>query len=161
MEKQRAKYGEPLVWLNNHSNFQSDECLPWPYGKAANGYGSVRVGGKTAHAHAVMCRIAHGPPPTATHTDVAHSCVGRRDCCNPRHLRHATPAENQQDKIVQGTMPRGSRHSKAKLSETAVRDIRAAIKDGSATQAQLARKYDVSHKAVAFVVSGANWGWLK
>lgn len=105
-----------------------------------------------------MCMVAHGEPPTGSH-EAAHSCGnGREGCVNPRHLRWATPVENQSDKVAHGTTYRGERHWSAKLTEVEVKEIRALL--GTMSQAAIARLYGVDPSAVSEIKSGKTWGWL-
>ena len=151
----RAARGAGLNWLRVRAGYAGDECLLWPFGRN-NGYGSVRVGGRTAHAHRVMCLMVHGDPPEGR-TDAAHTC-GNKLCCTPKHLRHATPAENQRDKIAHGTIPRGERNTSARLTAKEVRLIRRSV--GRVTESELARRYNITPQAVNLIVKRVNWAWL-
>ena len=88
-----------LVWLNEHSTWKDDECLQWPFAKAANGSGAVRVSKKQWTASALMCTIAHGEKPTGKH-EAVHSCGNWRwGCVNPNHLRWETRSKSRKRKI--------------------------------------------------------------
>lgn len=79
----------------------TQDCIEWPFHKNPRGYG--RLGDGRA-AHRVMCEMAHGEPPFSN-AQAAHWC-GDASCVNPRHLRWATPKENEQDKYRHGTRRR-------------------------------------------------------
>ena len=83
----------------------TDDCIVFAGKQQPNGYGRVSVGGRYQRAHRLACRMAHGEPPRRS-LDAAHSC-GERMCINPRHLRWATRAENEHDKIAHGRSNRG------------------------------------------------------
>lgn len=134
--------------------FEGDNCLIWPYGRAKSGYGMVYPNGKPENAHRVVCRLAHGDPPTPEH-HAAHSC-GVRACVNPRHLRWATRVENFSDMIAHGTKTLGERHPQSKLNETQVKDIRASV--GKVSKYALAKRYGVSHSTITDVITGKTWG---
>jgi len=148
--------GEPLRFLNEALVYTGDDCLLWPFGLCNTGYGQVRWNAKPRTVHSVVCECVHGPRPSTKH-EVAHSC-GERRCCNPRHLRWATRAENEADKVAHERSNRGERQGASKLTETAVRAIRAA--GNIASQAFLARQYGVCQSTISDVRSGRRWGWL-
>jgi len=133
---------------------QTDDCVLWPYGKNAYGYGRLGTPfGGTRGAHRVACMLAHGDPPVGH--DAAHSCRSRA-CVNPRHLRWATRKENMRDKVRDGTNPTGERHGGAKLDEQDVIDIRSRVRAGE-VQSALAAEFGVSRATVCLLVSGKNW----
>lgn len=87
-------------WLKAHVGHAGTECLVWPFGRFSNGYGQVYIQGKNCVASREMCILAHGNPPTPSH-EAAHRCGnGHLGCVNPQHLRWATAAENQADKLT-------------------------------------------------------------
>lgn len=154
----RPEWGEPRKWLRSHVAYEGDECLIWPFSRLTLGYPSVRIDGRLQIASRVMCEWAHGPPPKG-HWAV-HSCGnGHLGCVNPRHLRWATPEQNQADSIEHGTRVRGSRVGISKLTETNVRAIRAM--KGQVTQRRLATEYGVSEGLISLIMSGRSWAWLK
>lgn len=137
---------------------QSDDCLLWPYGKAHYGYGEVLIDGRKRLAHRVVCEITHGQPPPGKN-DTAHSC-GNRLCVNPHHLRWATRAENETDKLSHGTSNRGARHGMSKLSVDDVREIRALHR--TMRHKDIAKKFGISAKYVNEIASRrSRWAWLK
>jgi hypothetical protein len=52
---------------------------------------------------------------------------------------------------------RGENHAHAKLSVSAVKDIKARFVSKQATQTQLAREYGVSQNAIWRIVHGVTW----
>lgn len=101
----QTAYGQGQKWLQEHVGHDGDECLIWPFGKSDTGYGTLNVDGVVGGTHRFMCKMAHGEPPSPD-LQAAHSC-GVRACVNPKHLRWATQAENEADKIIHGTDNRG------------------------------------------------------
>lgn len=130
-----------------------EDCLIWPYTKSGNGYGQVYVGGKMKSVHRLVCEHRHGPAPSAKH-HAAHNC-GNRICCNPSHIRWATPSENNLDKILHGTDQRGERNGFAKLNNATVRECRRLV--GRVPLRKLAKLYGVSDTAVYLAVAGKTW----
>lgn len=153
--------GEPLKWLLDVAlRCTGDECLQWPFGKFPNGYGSVKNHGRAVPVHRLVCLLAHGEPPTPLH-QAAHSCgQGATICCvNPRHLRWATVTENQHDKLIHGTLVRGERNVKSRLTEADVREIRKLR--GVMTQRAMAKQFRVAPATIAMIHTRRNWGWLR
>jgi hypothetical protein len=143
-------------WLEAHARAQTDDCIPWPFGKTKGGYGTLMVQGHRTTAHREMCKLVHGEPPAPT-LDAAHSC-GRRDCCNPRHIRWATRAENASDKVAHGTATRGVRNYQTTITEDQAREIISRL--GQKSPAAIARELGVSRAVVKSISAGCSWTWL-
>lgn len=126
------------------------DCLIWPYGKTAAGYGMVMVEGRAIYTHVFVCEAVHGARPKGRY-EAAHKC-GNPACCNPKHLRWATPHENALDKRGHGTMPRGERHHWAKLSDEEV-DAIIDLK-GRQNRSAVAKQFGVDPKYVDAVWAG-------
>src|SRR5690606_6465223 len=107
-----------------NSSYAGDDCLKWPFGVGDHGRGIVTISGSTVSAPRAMCKSAHGEPPAPYH-QAAHSCGnGHLGCMNPKHLRWATVRENELDKIIHGTVRRGSDINTAKVTAEEVIQIR-------------------------------------
>ena len=126
-------------------------AMEWPFRKDHSGYGMIYQDGITTGAHRVICRLAHGQPPTATH-QAAHSC-NNPSCVNPSHLRWATPSENQQDRIAHGTYQCGEQIAGSRLSPADVLAIRAAV----GSQMQIAQRFGIGRGTVRAILSGRTW----
>ncbi|RAK68809.1 hypothetical protein DJ019_02000 [Phenylobacterium kunshanense] len=150
----------PLRWLREHLDWQSDDCLIWPFGRTGMGYGAVYPkGDRQQMAHRWVCEQVHGPQP-ADRPWVAHSCGnGHKGCVNPRHLRWATPKENGEDRCAHGNAPRGEAHRGARLTESEVRQIRRLA--GTLSLRQVAKQFGVTSGAVSAIRSGRTWSWLR
>jgi len=153
-----ASPGALKAWIIEHAGHSSDECLIWPFSRSPSGYpNSMGFGDQVTPAHRVMCTVAHGEPPTATH-HAAHSCGnGRGGCISPRHLRWATPLENAADKTAHGTTVRGEAVGGAKVSESTVLEIYALRGGGQRT---VAKQFGVTRKIVRAIWRGDTWAWL-
>lgn len=79
---------------------------------------------------------------------------------NPRHLRWATVSENARDRIVHGTWLHGETCHAAKLTEEAVRQIKATSPGADAAR-DLGRQFNVSPKTIRNVWRGDTWAWLE
>ena len=164
------KHGDPLAggtsqgicmkWLEDHSSHVGDECLIWPFGTFGNGYAKVYDPSdrKTKSATNIMCRRAHGEPPSDKH-EGCHSCAGGpKACINPGHLRWGTKSENAADRLLDGTANRGIRHGIAKLDDNDVRTIREMAK--SQSQTFVGSHFGVCQQTVSDIVTRRNWAWL-
>ena len=152
--------GESLNWLKDHASYQGDDCLIWPFTRSASGYGVIYIDGKQRQAHREICRIAHGDPPSDDYQS-AHSCgKGHEGCVNQRHLRWATAAENQADRVKHGTSSRGSGNGCSILNEGQVYAIRDRIYAGE-KQSDIAADFGVSKSTVHLIKTGRNWGWME
>lgn len=138
--------------------YDGDECFIWPYGRGAHGRAMGSTGSASRFVSRTVCEAAHGPPPTPKH-EAAHSCGrGHEGCVAKRHLRWATPAENQADRTIHGTSNRGSRHGMGKLTEDDVRQIR--MLQGTLFHREIADLFGVSREAIGLVLRGERWRWL-
>lgn len=156
--RRAAPRGGAEAWIREHADYEGDDCLIWPYSRFRNNYGKAEYQGKTTSAARLMCTIAHGPPPTQQ-LEAAHSCGRGHDACvNPKHLRWATKKENAADRAIHGTECRGSERHNTKLTEEAVREIRALL--GTQTQASIADKYGVNFTVISAIKRGKTWRWL-
>jgi hypothetical protein len=68
-------------------------CWNWTASRNPDGYGLVRMGGKTYRAHRIAYEVTHGPISDGALID--HTCSNPR-CVNPAHLRAVTPKQNQE-----------------------------------------------------------------
>lgn len=153
MERDRRR-GDVRKWLGEALHREQEECLLFPFGCGADGYGLVWMGGKMIRAHRWVCEEAHGQPPSTNHHS-AHSC-GNRKCVNKRHLRWASRAENEADKVVHVRSNRGERQGGSKLTTEAVLKIRAA----TGVQRRIAKEFGVSEQAISAIKNRRTWSWL-
>ena len=122
-------------------------CWPW-IGKARHkfGYGLFFVDRQNGLArslikasHRVAYELTYGPIPPGK--NVLHDC-DNPPCCNPKHLSLGTQLENMAGAADRGRTARGEKHSRAKLTEQEVLQIRAM--DGRLSPADIAGKFEVS-----------------
>lgn len=152
-------HGELLKWLADHAADIGEDCLTWPFGRNAGGYGEVSFEGRQQLASRVMCELAHGAP-RDTGTQAAHSCGrGHLGCVRPNHLRWATREENASDKKLHGTDGRGEKNAFAKLSDQEADAIRRLACAPKANQRRIAAVYGITQATVSDIKRGRRRGW--
>jgi len=145
-------------------------------GNAGSGYPAIKVAGRQVKAHRYAVEQASGSALNAADV-VLHTCdvprcvrndeagtyaVGERLLPRWGHLAIGTAADNIADAIAKrrgrrvGHDQRGARNGHARLSEAAVRTIRARCLGGE-TQTAVARDYGVSSRTVNAIMRGALW----
>lgn len=146
-------------WIEEHSSFQGDECLVWPFSVAPHGRGVVTFRGVTTSAPRAMCIAAHGEPKSGN-LHAAHACGnGHKGCLNPRHLRWATPQDNERDKALHGTLRIGEAVNTCKLTSVAVEEIRSRLGAGE-RGSDLASEFGVSRSQISAIKTRKAWSWL-
>ena len=135
-------------------------CWAWT-GFRRNGYGifgivrerrSLQYG-----AHRVAYFIANGSDPGPL--QVCHRC-DIPACVNPDHLFLGTLADNMRDCRAKRRHAFGERAPDAKLTDAAVRSIRAARRAG-AKLTTLAAQYGVSMQVISRAARGDTWGHVR
>jgi hypothetical protein len=126
-------------------------CWVWTGAIRPDGYGSFWVGGSKSPvrlAHRIAWKLWRGElDGCVLHAPIV--CHNRR-CVNPDHLRIGTMADNNRDRILDGTDNAGSRHPASKLTEEQAQFIRSSTKTGI----DLAREFNVSEGTISMIRSG-------
>ena len=136
-----------------------EACHPWtgkttparPYGQLSSTRGQ-RPYLPTRFGWALL----YGPIPQGQ--CVLHRC-DNPPCQNPLHWFLGTKTDNAADKVAKGRQSKGEGHGMARLTEDAVREIRALHKAGE-TQRDIARKFDVHYVTIHDVVCEVSWQHL-
>lgn len=153
-----ASPGAPKRWIEEHANYQGDDCIRWPFEVSKYGYGVVKQDGKKRLASRVMCEAAHGPAPSQEH-EAAHSCGnGHLACMNQNHLSWKTRLGNVADAIAHGTWNHGETVPSHKLTESEVKEIRRLA--ATESYPDLAARFGVNRSAISRIVARKRWGWL-
>ena len=127
-------------------------CWEWTAGRAARGYGSIRVDGMTVPAHRRSWELTHGPIPDGLF--VLHKC-DNRPCVNPDHLFLGTQADNLRDMAEKGRAARlrGDQHGCTKISDKDLGHLRDLHAEGF-TYEQLATMFGISESYVCRLARG-------
>lgn len=131
------------------------EC--WPVLRTANrdGYGVLKVDGRSQRAHRLMFELYYPGIPAPV---VRHNC-NNPACINPAHLRAGTPKDNAMDRVNsnRGGDLKGEKNGRAKLTSEQVLEIRASSLSGT----ELGRKYGVSKNMISRIRLGLAWNHIK
>lgn len=152
----RTPQGALTEFIEQAVAYQGDGCLPWPYGRDGYGYGMIRVDGGKTHAHRRVLQLSTGQSGDEMEAAHAPDVCHNPSCVNPRHLRWVTRAENEADKLIDGTSNRGARNGRAKLTESDVLEIR----DDPRPQRVIAVDYGVTRQTVIGIKRRKRWAWL-
>ncbi len=82
-----------------HKVDKASDCWGWLAGKDKDGYGKIKVSGKTVQAHRLSWNIHNGSVPEGVH--VLHHC-DNPSCVNPDHLFLGTHLDNMHDRDAKG-----------------------------------------------------------
>jgi hypothetical protein len=133
-------------------------CHVWAERCDVDGYGSMKVKGKTERAHRLAYEHYFG---SAEGKHVLHRC-DVPSCVNPDHLFLGTHAENVADMIAKGRQARGAKTRaprRTRLSETQIIEIRGLSAAGT-TQREIASKFGVTQANISLIVSKKNWAYV-
>lgn len=159
-EKQKYNF------LNKFKQGFPEECWEWLASKSQNGYGNVRLNGRTEFAHRISYLIFNGPIPERM--CVCHTCDNRL-CCNPKHLWLGTNLDNHRDAKKKGRTAKlygrnngvfgkhpdysGEKNNSSKLRKVQVVEIRNSDLKGVI----LAEKFMISQQAISDIRHLRSW----
>lgn len=154
-----AVYGQAHEWIEKSIPTDCDDCVYWPFGRFADGYGAIQVDGKKWRAHRYICQMVHGEPPDES-MDAAHKCgKGHLGCVNDRHIYWATRSQNLADRVEHGTVNEGGRNGWARLAEADARAI-LDLKGSGLLQKEVAGRFGVSRELVGRIWRRVAWRCL-
>ncbi len=113
--------------------------------------------------HRLVAEAFIGPAPSPDH-EIAHN-NGSRVSCYFRDLRWATRLQNDADRQVHDTSPKGERNPRAKITEVDVRFIRSeyrAIKhsQGARSLAELEVRFGLHRASIVNIAKGKTWSHI-
>lgn len=80
--------------------------------------------------------------------------------CHISNLCWGTTKENDSDKDVHGTRPRGENHKRSKLKDRDIIDIRRKYSTGKLTAEELRIKYKMSLAQIYNIINRTNWSHI-
>lgn len=154
------------VRLCKHYTDGPNGCMNWTGCIAKNGYGQIGIGSKLdgteriEYAHRLSASVWLGLD-LESELEALHKCDNRR-CINPDHLFVGTQADNVEDCYLKGRdrHPRGEEHSKSKLTDTVIREIRNSCANG-VPQFRLAERYGMSRGQISQIVLRNAWAHVE
>jgi hypothetical protein len=128
-------------------------CTEWTGGRTSDGYG-VKRDPRGTRIHRLAWMDVHGEIPSGM--EVLHAC-DNPPCYRIEHLFLGTQADNIDDMVAKGRNNVGERNGRARLTEQAVRDLRA----GKITPTEAAAMFDCTPTSARYAKRGASWKKLK
>jgi hypothetical protein len=132
---------------------KTDSCWLWT-GCIVDGYGQVSINDKMYKTHRISWLLS-GNMISNGHV-IRHKCRSR-NCVNPEHLETGTQADNQADKIRDGTSTRGEKHGRVKLTTSQVLEIRERAIEN---HYKLAEEYRVTQGTIWQIINRHTWKHL-
>lgn len=148
-------------------DIDTNECQEWPGCRDKAGYGRIGYGKSIPKAHR-MAFMIHHQRAIAPGMDILHDCPkgDNHACCNWRHLREGTDADNAADRIRKKqidyskrstvNLRRGSAHHAAKGNEQIAAEIRRRLAAGEMRK-DLAAEYGLSLATIRRIERREAW----
>jgi len=134
----------------------SGECWEWTACKDRDGYPKITISGKVVTATRYAYRIQNGN--FDDKLCILHKC-DNPGCVRGSHLYIGTHAENMHDMRRKRRSTWGSRSASAKLTNSAIPEIKK-LNDDGLSQRKIARLYGVAHGTIAKIIHGVSWRYL-
>jgi hypothetical protein len=129
-------------------------CMLWQGHRDKWGYGRASVYGKMAFTHRALYTAVHGPIESSVL--VLHNC-DVPNCCNIKHLRIGTHADNMQDRSKRRRTASGEKQGSAKLTTQQVCEMRLIYETSNVSHKTLASIYGIGTSQVQRILTGQKW----
>ena len=148
---------------------RNGDCVEWQGHKTQDGYGVIKISGKSHLVHRVIWEYYNGCIPDAMY--ICHKC-DNPTCCKLSHLFIGTPSDNQHDSYNKGRHPiisnKGECNGRNILTESNVRALRRHWNNGKfkyGKKKEFFEKYSgiygVSISTIEKVVKKHSWKHLR
>lgn len=142
-----------VAWLETQYTVNENGCWVWKGRKNINGYVDVWWEGKYYKVHRLYWLLKGKTIPEGL--QMCHGPCHNRACFNPDHLTPGTSAENNADKVRDGTDAKGDKHGRAKLTNEQVLAIRANPENKS--YGELSKVFGVAPSTISEIVNRKIW----
>lgn len=159
-----TKKDEERFWKQVDRTTTPDGCWLW-IGYSSNGYGQIRINGRTRVATHFALEFAGFIIPSEG-LQVRHYVCDNPPCVRPSHLKIGTKQDNADDMTRKGRQAlgerlsqdrRGEHNGRAKLDPAKIQEIRRAYAAGGISQRTLGRRFGVSHTTIQCILRGDTW----
>ena len=138
---------------------EDNDCWNWTGNVDRGGYGviSIKLTKATSRkAHRIMYSICNGEIPEGL--VIMHIC-DNPSCCNPKHLRLGTQADNVQDCVDKHrrSPQDGDNNNRSVLNSIQVLEIKKLYESGLYSAQSLSDKFKVSLTAITYILKGKSW----
>lgn len=157
MEEWRPVVGHPEYSVSNQGRVRGSRGWVLSPRPDTHGYHRAYIEGSEMRVNRLVALAFVGPIP-----DGRPHCGhlnGVRTDNRAENLAWVSPTENMAHRVLHGTVPRGSKHQDAKLSERDVHAIRAALVAGERVM-HLSTQYGVARCTISNIKARRIWGWL-
>lgn len=125
------------------------KCIEWQRSIHSAGYGQIWHIARNLSTHRVAYELFIGPIPDGLL--VLHKCDNRL-CVRPEHLFLGTNLDNAKDRMKKGRQATGQGNGKARMTKTAIREVRQRCACGE-TQAVVAAEFGIGIRHVQDLVA--------
>ncbi len=150
------------LWVKVDRCHSLIRCWRWRGSRNSDGYGHIRIEGRTIGVHRIAWTLTHGP--IAEGMQVLHKC-DNPSCVRPSHLFLGTVKQNIQDmsakgRHIWGSMQKpmlGERNVNAKLTAIQIEEIRGLYDPHIGNGVLLGCAYGVDSATIYRVVHRSTW----
>lgn len=155
--------GEPFVSVAGFCRLvvdmatPDDGCIQGIGTLKPDGYYGARAGKWSGNQHALVRALFEGRDRPPAGLDACHGPCHNRRCINPHHVEFKTRAQNEHDKIRDGTHNGGERHGMAKVTDAERAEIQRLYATGRYTQRELGQRFGIAEQSVGHIVNAPTW----